>query len=116
MKASLTSGITIRHQHGAIGPDSRSHSHAWKITISYESTFDAKSGEIRDFLSFKSIFDLVIAAYDGLDLHEIDGIRPTMESLALRIREDMLSSFPNPQRSPLHVSIFDGNQLMVEAP
>jgi len=97
--------LTLSHRHDGlvVGPESRPHSHDLTVVVFIGGLgFDPASGTVIDPrygpISLgemqRSMFSL-LGTYDGKDLSEIPGIRPTFPSLALSMRERLLLQWPN---------------------
>lgn len=95
VKLVVSGRFLIEHRHGTIGPDSRDHSHVVEYRVSETAGFDPKSGHVGDYASFYGDVKMYIAAADGRNLNdEIPGIKPTIDSLAIFMRERLLLSHP----------------------
>jgi len=97
--------LTLSHRHDdlVVGPESRTHSHDLTVVVFIGGLgFDPASGTVIDprygpvslgemQQGLVSLFD----SYDGKDLSEMLGIRPTFPSLVLSMRERLLLQWPN---------------------
>lgn len=107
IRFSIPVSLTHRHDDVDVGPESRPHAHDCIVTVFIGSLgFDPASGKVVDPrlgpMSFGEIQKLLFALsarYDGKNLDEILGIRPTFPSLALSIRERYLLTWPDVQVS-----------------
>lgn len=97
--------LTLSHRHDDVdvGPESRPHPHNLTIYVYIGGLgFDPATGKVIDQrlgpVSLGEMQRLLFSMtnrYDGKDLSEILGIRPTFPSLALSIRERLLLTWPD---------------------
>jgi hypothetical protein len=94
MKVTVRNGFRYYHHHGDIGPESRDHSHIVSITVSAIEMFDPKTGVAVGPALLRDRLQTLMDEYQDADLHRVPGIFPTLPSLALRLREQLLSLDP----------------------
>lgn len=97
--------LTLSHRHDdiVVGPESRPHSHDLTVVVFIGGLgFDPATGMVIDPrygpLSIEGLQRLVLSrfdSYNGKDLSEILGIKPTFPSLVLSIRERYLLHWPD---------------------
>lgn len=92
MKVTASRSVQYFHHHGLVGPDSRNHSHTAKVEASVDRVGYAKP--IDPIALVDKLDDIIEPLYDA-NLHDIPGLEPQLLALAFRIREHLLSSFPD---------------------
>jgi len=95
--------ITHRHDDVDVGPESRPHPHDLTVVVFIGGLgFDPASGTVIDprygpvlLGEMQQRIRSLLGPYDGKDLSEILGIRPTFPSLVLSLKERMLLQWPD---------------------
>ena len=97
--------LAISHRHDGllVGPESRPHPHDLTVVVFIGGLgFDPASGTVIDprygpvsLGEMQRGLSSLFGTYDGKDLSEFLGIRPTFPSLALSMRERLLLQWPN---------------------
>lgn len=95
MKVTARDGFRFFHHHGDIGPESRDHAHLVSATVSVLEMFDPKTGQSIAMSVLSDRVRALMVEYQDKNLHDIPGIFPTLPSLALRLREQLLSLDPS---------------------
>lgn len=110
MKTSVVDGFRFFHHHGDIGPDSRDHSHIAQLTVSADVPFNPKTGNPTDIDQLQLQVWALAVEYQDKNLHEVPGIFPTYYSLARRLHEQLLLTYPTAR------VVLTVDQTSVEAP
>lgn len=98
MRVAVGRPLPVWHTHvGSEGPKGRKHFHSLRVEIAVDVPFNPKTGVAVDADQLAERAELVLSSLNGAFLDELPGLIPSLQALALLVRERLLADYPNVQ-------------------